>query len=118
VQRQRSRPLHADFCNKIGHIRNAAGQLIEHVLRILIEEVEVAELLAFLDHSQIDRELDVDGGPNRRHLQLDRVQPQLLDRPRAADIAIAQERDRRVGSFVEGVVKRVLEHPLSLSCMN
>jgi len=35
--------------------------------------------------------LDVNGGADRRHLQLDRVQPELLDRPARRDAAVAHE---------------------------
>src|SRR5690606_3079177 len=46
----------------------------------------------------------------RRHLQFDCMQPKLLDRPGAADAAIADKGSRFAVPFGIGIVKRVLQH--------
>ena len=53
--------------------------------------LELVELLALLQDLDEIAPGHVDGIPGRRHLQLDRVQPELFDRARAADAAIADE---------------------------
>src|SRR4029079_2045507 len=46
---------------------------------------------------------------DRRHLQLDGMQPQLLYRASAANAAVAYESDRLVAPFSVGVVERILK---------
>ncbi len=48
--------------------------------------------------------------PQRRHLELDRHQAQLLDRAGATYIAPADERDRFAAPLDEREVHRVLQH--------
>ena len=47
---------------------------------------------------------------DRRHLQLDGVEPQLLHRASAANAAVADESDRLIAPFSVGVVERVLQN--------
>ena len=53
---------------------------------------------------------DVDRVAQRRHLELDRHRPQLLDGAGTADVAPADERDGLVPPLDERPVHRVLEH--------
>ncbi len=46
----------------------------------------------------------------RRHLELDTDEAQLLDRPRSPGVAIADERDRLAVELGEDLVERVLQH--------
>src|SRR6201982_3190653 len=62
-------------------------QLIEHLPGGLIEMLEFAQRLAVFDHGQVIGKQDVNGAADRRHLQLDGVQPQLLYRASAANAA-------------------------------
>ena len=50
------------------------------------------------------------GAADRRHLQLDGVEPQLLYRTSAANAAVAYESDRLVAPFSVGVVERILQN--------
>src|SRR6476469_5073209 len=52
----------------------------------------------------------MNGAADRRHLQLDGVEPQLLYRASAANAAVADESDRLVAPFSVGVVERILQN--------
>ena len=58
-------------------------QLIEHLPSGLIEMLEFARGLAVFDHGQVNRETGCERAANRRHLQLDGLEPQLLYRASA-----------------------------------
>ena len=73
----------------------------------MLEFFDLLALLQDLDEVAPD---DVNGKTARRHLQLDRMQAKLLDRPGPADAAITHEGDRLAVPFGIGVVERVLQH--------
>ena len=52
----------------------------------------------------------MNGGADRRHLQLDGVEPQLLYRASTANAGVADESDRLVAPFSVGVVERILQN--------
>src|SRR6266403_2808296 len=98
-------------------------QLIEHLPGGLIEMLEFAQRLVVFDHGQVIRKLlrrsmakgastlqDVNGAADRRHLQLDGVESQLLYRASAANAAVAYESDRLVAPFSVGVVERIFQN--------
>ncbi len=76
----------------------------------LVQMLEFLDLLALLQDLDEVPPDDVDGIADRRHLQLDCMEPQLFDRPRAADAAVAHEGDRLAVPFGVGVVERVLQN--------
>src|SRR5262245_66560576 len=71
--------------------------------------LEFAQRLAIFDHGQVIGKQDVNGGADRRHLQFDGVEPQLLYRASAANAAVADESDRLVAPFSVGVIERVFQ---------
>jgi hypothetical protein len=83
---------------------------VEHLPGGLIEMLEFAQRLAVLDHGHVIGEQDVNGAADRRHLQLDGVEPQLLCRASATNAAVADEIDRLVAPFSVGVVERILQN--------
>src|SRR5246127_4770094 len=84
-------------------------QLVEHLTGSLIEMLEFAQRLALFDHGQVIGKQDVNGVADRRHLQLDGVEPQLLYRASAANAAVADESDRLFAPFSVGVVEGILQ---------
>src|SRR5438445_3705437 len=72
--------------------------------------LEFAQRLTVFDHGQVIGKQDVNGAADRRHLQLDGVEPQLLYRASAANAAVADESDRLVAPFSVGVVERILQN--------
>src|SRR6202030_1770856 len=78
-------------------------QLIEHLPGGLIEMLKFAQQLAVFDHGQVIGKQDVNGAADRRHLQLDGVEPRLLYRASAANAAVADESNRLVAPFSVGV---------------
>src|SRR6476619_5085171 len=66
--------------------------------------LEFAQRLAVFDHGQVIGKQDVNRAADRRHLQLDGVEPQLLHRASATNAAVADESDRLIAPFSVGVV--------------
>src|SRR5471032_988111 len=71
-------------------------KLIEHLLGGLIEMLECTERLGVFDHGQVIGKQNVNGAADRRHLQLDGMEPQLLYRASTSNAAVAYESDRLV----------------------
>src|SRR5712671_3939970 len=72
--------------------------------------LEFAQRLTVFDHGQVIGKQDVNGAADRRHLQLDGVEPQLLYRASAGNAAVTYESDRLVAPFSVGVVERILQN--------
>ena len=85
-------------------------QVIDHCPRLSLELGKPLVHVASLEMCPKGRNGDVDGGANRRNLQLYRHFPQLLDGTRPEDSAIANESSRLAVPLRIDPVDRIFQH--------
>jgi hypothetical protein len=85
-------------------------ELVEHRGGILLDKRNIRERLLVLKRLEKIHPLNMHPIARGRHLQLDAVQPKLLDRARTADAAITNTGGSFTIPFGIGVVESVLQH--------
>src|SRR5882757_8893814 len=86
------------------------GDVIDQRRGGLVQVFEFIELLLALPDGEEIAPGDMDSGLDRRHLQLDGMQSELLYRTRATDAAVTDEAGGLLVPFIGGVVDGILQH--------
>src|SRR5215472_14124716 len=85
------------------------GELVEHIGRVRPQIGKLRDVLSAFPNRHEVGALNMDTGPDPRHLQLYCNEPQLFDRPSRTDRAVTDEGSGLFVPFRVGIVERILQ---------